>query len=142
MEDDVTLCSPLSELALCQRYFSKTYPYAVPPQTIYRPGAIQHHGVEPINPTSHNLQWRFPAEQPAGNTVWAFSPFTIQAPNRFTVTGQLNSDEERDFRHHACVPQWDTSSVLAIRRTGGDANEYPSGEMRIATVQYVADGEI
>jgi hypothetical protein len=130
-----------AELALCQRYFSKTYPYAVPPQTIYRPGAIQHHGVEPINPTSHNLQWRFPAEQPTGNTVWPFSPL-IGNVNRFTVTGQLNSDEERDFRHHECIPQWNTSSVLALRRTGGDANEYPSGEMRLATVQYVADGEI
>lgn len=131
-----------AELALCQRYFSKTYPYANRPQYgATRDGAIQHHGVEPINPVSHNLQWRFPAEQPPGNIAYAFSPVNQTGPSCFTISGQFDADEERDFETHTCNVRYSTSAVRDIERSSGGDSKYPSGRMRLAMVHYIADGE-
>lgn len=130
-----------SELSLCQRYFSKTYPYATPPHTIQRSGAIHHHGTEPINPTSHNLQWRFPAEQRQGNIVWSFSPFSIGELNRFAISGQLDNDPTADLNEHTCAVSYSTNSVLSVNRKSGKEDRYPPGEMRLASAHFVADGE-
>jgi len=130
-----------SELQLCQRYFSKTYPYTTPPQTANRSGAIQHHGTEPINPAAHNLQWRYPVEMTSSATAYAFDPTGSQNPNRFAIIGQLDNDREVDFRSHTCDVRYNTSGVTAIIRTSGADNLYPNG-MRIAVVHIAVDAEL
>ena len=132
-----------AELALCQRYFSKTYMYSNRPQFgASRAGAIQHHGTEPVNPTSHNLQWRFPAEQPPGNIAYSFSPLNQTGPNCFSLTGQFDDDDDRDIATHTCFVDHSTAAVWQVRRRSGLDSEYPSGKMRVAMVHYIADGEV
>lgn len=130
-----------SELQLCQRYFSKTYPYAVRPQTANRDGSIMHHGIEPINPTAHNMQWRYPVEVTSNVIVYSFNPLTAENPNRFAVLGQLDSDRLTDIRSHTCTVSYGTSSVLAIQRTSGADNLYPNG-VRVSTAHFVVDAEL
>lgn len=133
-----------AELALCHRYFCKTYPYSIKPQTSTQNGAIQHHGTEPINPVPHNLQWKFPAEQPSGNTAWALppTPDASAGPNRFAVYGNFDDDPDHDKRIHTCTVTWSTTGVLQLRRTSGDKDLYPAYIMRLAAVHLVADSEL
>lgn len=131
-----------SELTRCQRYFCKTYPYRIQPQTAFRGGAVQNHGTEPINPISHNLQWHYPVELRSGSlNVYSFNPIGSENPNKFLVTGQLDRDAERDYNVEGCNILADTSQVHALNRTTGDSNKYPSGKMRIAVAHFVADAE-
>lgn len=131
-----------SELTKCQRYFCKTYPYRIQPQTAFRGGAVQNHGTEPINPTSHNLQWHYPVElrSASGLNVYSFNPLGTGNPSQFVVTGQLDRDAERDYNVEPCTVTADTSQVHAVQRTSG-GNRYPSGQMRVALAHFVADAE-
>jgi hypothetical protein len=131
-----------SELTRCQRYFCKTYPYRIQPQSAVYSGSIQSHSTEPINPTAHNLQWGYPVELrgPQNVRAYAFNPRTGEI-DHFSIGGQFDTERGADFVSRRCEVARDTSRVLHVRRTSGPTNEFPTGPMRIAAVQFVADAE-
>lgn len=133
-----------SELTRCQRYFCKTYPYRIQPQTAFAGSAIQSHSTEPINPVAHNLLWDYPVElRGTVNNVaaYAFNPRTGEGPNKFSLGGQFDRDRATDWLSRDCVVSRDTTRVFGLNRTSGDPKEFPGGKMRLASVHYVADAE-
>ena len=66
-----------TELALCQRYYCKTYDLSTPPGTAgTTQGAVWAHSDEPTSPTMHNIGWSFPVSMRARPECETYSPVT------------------------------------------------------------------
>jgi hypothetical protein len=76
-----------TELALCQRYYCKTYDLNTPPGTAGTgQGAIWAHTDEPTSPTIHNIGWSFPVSMRVRPECTAYSPGTGAIDRVYTNT--------------------------------------------------------
>ena len=119
-----------TELALCQRYFCKTYDLTTTPGTADEDGAIWAHSDEPTSPTIHNIGWSFPVSMRVKPVCRAYSP-TTGAVNRvdiFDPTGSVTVDSIARS----------TNRISYVTLT---SNLTPT-QMRQFSVHYTADAEI
>lgn len=77
------------ELALCQRYFEKTYNTDTAPGTITGTGSVQSHTDESVGNVIHNNGWDFAVRKRATPTVIARS-HTSSTPNRVNGSADGN----------------------------------------------------
>jgi len=77
------------ELALCQRYFEKTYNIGTDPGTATQAGSVQSHTDETVDNTIHNNGWEFAVRKRVTPTVVVYST-AITTPNR--VNGSVDGD--------------------------------------------------
>jgi hypothetical protein len=63
-----------TELALCQRYYCKTYGQNTTPGTATYDGCVVTHTDEPTSPTIHNIGWSFPVSMRATPSVAVYAP--------------------------------------------------------------------
>jgi len=120
-----------TELALCQRYFCKTYDLTTTPGTVDLDGAIWSHSDEPTSPTIHNIGWSFPVSMRVKPACRAYSPAT-GAINRVHIATAPNVDVLVDSI---------TTGTNRISYVNLASNLTPT-QMRIFAVHYTADAEI
>lgn len=93
------------ELALCQRYFCKTYASSVSPGTATTEGALQNRarGTEAL--AAVDMDWRFPAEMRALPTITVYSPSTgaVGKILDVTATADINGSAECVGRSGATI---------------------------------------
>ncbi|MGI0075799.1 MAG: hypothetical protein ACREAU_00140 [Nitrosopumilaceae archaeon] len=118
------------EIALCQRYFEKTYNYADAPGTITDRGSVTSHTVETVSFTIHNNGWNFAVPKRTNPTVVVYSP-SIATPNR--VKG------DADGNLAVAGVSAGESRVTAVALT---APAPSSGSLQVWTTHYTADAEL
>ena len=79
------------ELALCQRYFRKTYAADVAPGTVTNAGALQNRARGTETLAAVNMDWRF-QDMRAVPTVSVYSPVTGTVAKIANVTGAVDID--------------------------------------------------
>ena len=119
-----------TELALCQRYFCKTYDLTTTPGTADEDGAIWAHSDEPTSPTIHNIGWSFPVSMRVKPVCRAYSP----------TTGAVNRVDTFDPTVSVTVDSI-ARSTNRISYVNLTSNLTPT-QMRQFSVHYTADAEI
>ena len=120
-----------TELALCQRYFCKTYDLTTTPGTADADGAIWAHSNEPTSPTIHNIGWSFPVSMRVKPACRAYSPVT-GAVNRVYISTAPKVDITVDSIERS------TNRISYVNL----ANNLTPTQSRQFTVHYTADAEI
>lgn len=119
-----------TELALCQRYFCKTYDLTTTPGTADLDGAIWSHSDEPTSPTIHNIGWSFPVSMRVKPACRAYSP----------ATGNINRVDTFDPTVSVTVDSI-TRGTNRISYVNLASNLTPT-QMRQFSVHYTADAEM
>lgn len=76
------------ELALCQRYFCKTYSMSVAPGTVTGEGAFMQRGYTGTLGRCFSHRWQFPVEMASAPTVTVYSPYSSKTTGKMVT----NSD--------------------------------------------------
>ncbi|MEY9198662.1 hypothetical protein ABIA16_003778 [Sinorhizobium fredii] len=84
------------ELALCQRYFCKTYASSTAAGTVTTAGALQNRARGTETLAAVNMDWRFPVEMRAAPTITVYSPVTGASGKvaDITATADINGTAE------------------------------------------------
>ena len=118
------------ELALCQRYYAKTYGQGFFPTATTSQGVIFAHTNEGVSNTIHNIPWRYPVQMRNTPTITAYSDVT-------GFSGFARSSIDGDLA---------TSSFLendsAVVTTSLTAPAPSSGSLQIWSAHFTADAEL
>lgn len=127
------------ELALCQRYFCKSFPLDVAPTTNTSPGSILSHEPVSVGPgaggTIHIGQGQFPVPMRATPVMTFYNPRANTAIN----TVYLSDTTNEQATIHSFIVSPDRLSYFNVSSTFSGTN--PVGSLRICHWHFTADAE-